>query len=331
MTVSNRVRASNLYHYLYSMKKNIVAIGGGNGTAVSVQACKTFLDQISLSAVVSMSDSGGANGKLREETGFLPASDLMRTTLAFSNQDPHMLKQVFYRNRISDVAPKLDGYYIGILWYSLLQEKGLSFMQAQESLEQIVGAVGHAYPATLDVVDFCVELDNGEIVKTEGANDRPASREHRIVKAWLEPTATIFDGAKKTIEEADIILLGPGSLYCSIVAALLADGMKEAIQKSKATLMYVVGNAYETIGEAGPETVSEFITELEQYLPRPLDGIVYNNHELTTQEQKRYEEKAWSLIKNDIEDPRVMIGDYERTGGGLDPEKLGTLLKDIIL
>lgn len=313
------------------MKKNIVAIGGGNGTAVSVQACKTFLDQITLSAVVSMSDSGGANGKLREETGFLPASDLMRTTLALSEHDPWMLKKIFYKNRVNNVSPELDGYYIGILWYSLLQEKGMSFMQAQESMEQIVGAVGHAYPATLDVADFCVSLANGETMKTEGAIDRPADRGSRITKAWLEPKATIFDGAKKTIEDADVILFGPGSLYCSIIAALLADGTKEAIATSKAKLMYVVGNAYENVGEAGPETLSDFITELEEYLPRPLDGIIYNNHELTEQEQSRYEEKGWSLIENDTDDARVHIGDYERTGGGLDPEKLGALLKDTIL
>jgi len=330
LTVSNRVRASNLYHYLYSMKKNIVAIGGGNGTAVSVQACKTFLDQISLSAVVSMSDSGGANGKLREETGFLPASDLMRTTLAFSNQDPHMLKQVFYRNRISNVVSKIDGYYIGILWYTMLQEKGLSFMQAQESLEQILGAVGHAYPNTLEVADLCVKFVNGETVKTEGAIDRPSERDSRIAKAWLEPKANLFEGATKAIEEADVILFGPGSLYCSIVATLLVDGMKEALQTSTAKLIYVVGNAYETIGEAGPTQLSDFIIELEQYLPRKLDTLIYNNHTLTSYEQSRYAEKQWSLIVSDTDDERVISGDYERSGGGLDPEKLGSLLKGII-
>jgi len=317
-------------HYLYSRKKNIVAIGGGNGTAVSGQACKTFLDQISLSAIVSMSDSGGANGKLREKTGFLPASDLMRTTLAFSNQDPHMLKQVFYRNRILNVAQELDGYYIGILWYTLLQEKGLSFMQAQESLEQIVGAVGHAYPATLAVADLCVELTNGDVVKTEGAIDRPTESDYRIHKAWLDPQASLSDGAKQAILNADVILFGPGSLYCSIVAALLADGMKEALQTSTAKLIYVVGNAYETIGEAGPTQLSDFIIELEQYLPRKLDTIIYNNHTLTSYEQSRYEEKQWSLIVSDTDDERVMAGDYERSGGGLDPEKLGSLLKGII-
>src|SRR3989339_549790 len=331
LIVWNIVPASNLNYFLPSMKKNIVAIGGGNGTAVSVQACKTFLDQINLSAVVSMSDSGGANGKLREETGFLPASDLMRTTLAFSHQDPWILKQIFYKNRIAGIAPEVDGYYIGILWYTLLQQKGLSFMQAQESIEQIVGAVGHVYPATLDMADFCVRLENGQTQKTEGVIDRPTDRSSRITKAWLEPQATLFDGAKKAIEDADVILFGPGSLYCSIVSALLADGTQDAIAKSNATLIYVVGNAYEIVGQAGPEKLSEFITELEQYLPRPLDMIVYNNHELTDKTKKRYEEKEWSLIEHDTTDARVTIGDYERAGGGLDPEKLGALLKDIIL
>lgn len=311
----------------------IVVIGGGNGTAVSLRACKIFTKDILLSAVVSMFDTGGANGRLRKETGMLPTSDLMRTTLALSDLDFYTLKQVFYVNRIVHVNALVDQYYIGILWYSLLQERGLTLIQAQETFEQIVGASGHVHPVTLELSNLYVELSNGDILIGEGYIDRPLNRDNRIIKAWLEPACILSKGAQSTIEDSDVIILGPGSLYCSIIPNILVKGMLDALLKSKAKLIYVVGNAYETIGEAGPEKLCDFITELEQYLPRKLDAVVFNDHILTEQERQKYAEKEWSIIEytqNDLSDKRIFMGDYERTGGGLDHEKLGTILQNII-
>lgn len=310
--------------------KNVVIISGGNGSGVTANACKTFLDDIRLSAVIPMADSGGANGKLRESTGFLPASDLMRATIALSKHDTKQLKQIFYRNRIADVHKKLDGFYIGILWYACLQEYGLSFIQAQRAFEQIVDAVGHAYPVTLENTDLCVELSNGDILKTEGAIDRPPNRDHRITKAWFEPSVSLYEEAQEVIAQADVIIFGPGSLYTSIIPSLLVDGMKETLETSKAKLVYILGNAYEEHGEAGPRAISEFVSELEVYLPRPLDHILYNNHILNETEKVRYAERQWTLIDiDDTSDSRIISADFERFGG-LDSDKLGYILKDII-
>jgi len=314
--------------------KKIVVIGGGNGSALTLRALKKFSNELELSGVISMSDSGGSSGKLRREFNTLPAGDLLRAILALSKHDYKFLKKLFHGIRFSG-AGKLNKHNLGNLLLVLAEQYDGSWLNAIRALEQAVEAKGHIYPITLDQTDLCVELTDGEIVKTEGIIDRPDyNRSKRIKKAWLEPEGEIYLGAKKAIEEADYIFLGPGSLYCSIIATLLPDGVKEAIEKSKAKLIYIVGNAYEMDGETGPINLSNFVLELEDYLSRPLDKIIYNNFQLKEEQIKKYEEKGWALIKSDLENldlSKVIQGDYERELGGLDDVKLGKILKDIIV
>ena len=142
----------------------------------------------------------------------------------------------------------------------------------------------------------------------------------------------IFKEAKEKIEEADYILMGPGSLYCSVVATLLPKGVFEAIKKSTAKLIYVCGNAYEEMGETGPKRLSEFINQLENYLPRKLDKIIFNHAKLDDKQLRHYKEKKWNLIEFDeenLKDHDVAVGDFEKETGGLDPVKLGDLLKQL--
>ena len=315
------------------MIKKVVVIGGGNGSALILRALKKFSNELELSGIISMSDSGGSSGRLRNEFNTLPAGDILRAILALSKHDYKFLKKLFHGIRFSG-AGKLSKHNLGNLFLVLAQQYDGSWLNAISALEQAVEAKGHIYPVTLDQTDLCVELTSGEIVKTEGIIDRPDyDRSKKIKKAWLEPVGGIYMGAKKAIEEADYIFLGPGSLYCSIVATLLPIGVKEAIEKSKAKLVYIVGNAYELNGETGPTSLSNCVKELEEYLLRPVDKIIYNNFKLKEEQIKKYEEKGWALIKPDLKKldlSRVIQGDYERESGGLDDVKLGKILKEII-
>ncbi|MBI2436535.1 MAG: YvcK family protein [Candidatus Magasanikbacteria bacterium] len=315
-------------------KKNIVVIGGGNGAAISINALKPFIEHINLSAIITMSDSGGSSGFFRKEFGVLPTGDIMRAVLAMSCYDHNILKKIFYRNRFEH-AGKLDGHNVGNLFLVLAQQYGADFLQALKALHQAVEAMGRVYPVTLDTTDFVVELTDGTTVVGEHEIDRPTyDTSLRIKRAWLEPAPSFFEGAHKALEEADVIILGPGSLYCSIVATLVVPGVMEAIKKNKnAKLVYVMGNAYEQDGETGPRCLCDFIAELEEYLPRKLDTIFYNNHVFTTEELEHYEKKGWSVIgynptKNTHNN--VVAGDFEKDIGGLDSDKLGKILKDIV-
>ncbi len=315
-------------------KKKVVIIGGGNGSAISVRAIKQFKEDFEISAVVSMSDSAGSTGRLREEFGTLPPGDIMRAILSMSEHDFDFLKTIFYRKRFVNTG-KLDNHNLGNLFLVLSEQYGSDYMASVRALEQALDTVGHVYPITLDKTDLIAELDNGDIVRTEGSIDRPEyDCSLKIKKTWLEPGGAIFDQARQVIVDADHILLGPGSLYTSVVATLLPQGVKEAIDESKAKLIFVAGNGYEKDGETGPEKLSEFVNQLESYLPRKVDFTVFNNHEFGEEEKRRYEDRNWGVIEADKENlsgREIIFFDYEKDGGGLNPGKLGLALKGLLI
>jgi uncharacterized cofD-like protein len=314
-------------------KLKAVVMGGGNGVAKTTRALKENLDVFEISSVVAMSDSGGSSGRLRKEFDVLPPGDILRAALALSVYDYKILKTMFRGVRFSNTG-KLDNHNLGNLFLVLAEKYGGSLLDSIRALEQAVQATGHTYPATLDSTDLIAELTNGDIIKTEGVIDRPEyDRNLRIKKVWLEPTGEVYKDAKQKIEEADCILLGPGSLYCSVIASLLPNGVKEAINKSKAKLIYLAGNTYEEIGETGPVKLSEFITELENYLPRKLDYIIYNQAELNNEQTEKHKSRKWGLKELDLENlegREVLVKDYEKSYGGLDEVKLGKIIKDIM-
>jgi len=315
-------------------KKKVVVIGGGNGSATTINALKQYVDEIELSAVITMSDSGGSSGRLKKEFNTLPTGDILRAVLAMSRHDYQTLRPIFNKNRFSDLG-NIDGHNLGNLFLVLLEKHVGSFSEALKALHQAVDAVGTVHPVTLEQSDLCVELTDGEIIIGEHEIDRPEKQsDARIERAWLQPTPMIGDGAREALEAADVIIFGPGSLYCSIIASLVVEGMKKgALRNSKAKFMYVVGNAYEQHGEAGPTTLSGFVQTIETYLPRSIDTIVYNNHKLTEQQQQYYDSKQWVVIKPDeknLEGRHIVGGDFERDGGGLSWAALGKLIIDHI-
>lgn len=315
------------------MKKKVVVIGGGNGSAISIVALKQHLDLFDISAVISMSDSGGSSGKLRKEFNTVPSGDIMRAVLALSKYDYPFLKQIFYRNRFSE--GKLKGHNLGNLFLVLGSQFGGDFMSSIEALEESVEALGRAYPATLDKTDLCVELDNGQVIKTEASIDKPNyDRNFKIKKAWLEPAGGIYIGAKKVIEEADYIVFSPGSLYTSVIATVLPTGMKEVIEHSKAKLVFAMGNVYVKEGETGPTTVSGDINALEKYLPRKLDLTILHSAPLTNIKKEMRDARGWVAFVDDIENQKgmnILRADYEKDGGGLCSIKLGEIFKKILV
>lgn len=315
-------------------KKKIVVIGGGNGSAISIVALKQNLDLFDISAVISMSDSGGSSGRLRQEFHTLPPGDIMRAVLAISKYDFPVLKKIFFGNRFSGVG-KLNEHNLGNLFLILGEQYGGDFISALRALEQSLEAVGHVYPATLDKTDLCAELEDGQIVRTEAAIDKPNyDLSIKIKKVWLEPSGEIYVEAKKALEAADYIIFSAGSLYTSVIATILPEGMKEAIAKSKAKLVFTMGDAYVKEGETGPTSVSEVIYTLESYLPRRLDLVVFNSVQLDDTQKDMHNKKGWGSFVDDTENQtgiNIVKADYEKVEGGLCPIKLGKILKSILI
>lgn len=308
-------------------------MGGGNGGSISIRAMKNYLDYYDLSAIIAVSDSGGSSGELREEMDVLPPGDLLRAVLAMSKYDYRLLTNIFRNNRFEDVNENLEGHNLGNLFLSLVDQYGGNAVDAIEVLSQSVEAQGRVYPTTTADTHLCVELSNGDVVKGEHKIDRPNyDRSLKIEDAWLEPEPEVYPEAQQAILESDYIFIGPGSFYTSIIATLLPKGIKDAIEKSDAKLVYIPGNAIEKNGETGPERLSGFVDKLQEILPRRIDKVVFNNATLDERQKKLYKERNWKKMIPDVEivDHDIIASPWESPADGLSPDKLGNILHDYI-
>ncbi len=317
-------------------KKKVVILGGGNGGSISIRAMKQYIDQYDISAVIAMSDSGSSSGQLRRELGVLPPGDILRAVLAMSRYDYDLLKRIFYDTRYSEKG-KLQGFGVGHLFIGLVEKYNGGIVDAVRALAQALDVVGPVFPVTLESADLVAELQDGTQVVGEHEIDRPTGpKENRIVSCSLQPNPQGYDRALKEIREADVLLIGPGSFYASIIATLLPLGVKEAIAQSHAKLIFVSGNAVERAGELGPTSLSGFVSALEAYLPRPLDVVLYNRSILTESQRSFYDKKGWIPFLDDVyQVMRPCIAEnYEKEEGGLDPDKLGEIIhiyiKDLV-
>jgi uncharacterized cofD-like protein len=314
-------------------KINIVTFGGGNGSALTLRALKFHADQFDISAVVSMSDSGGSSGKLRKEFNTLPAGDILRAILASSTYKyKELMKPVFYSARPKD-AGKLDGHSIGNLFLILAQQYSGDFMNGVRALEQAVDAQATIYPATLEPNDIIATLEDGRTLRGEHHIDRPRKEDRsRVISLAIEPSVQAYPEACTAIERASYLIFGPGSLYCSVIASLLPDGIRESIARSQARLIYVAGDIYEQDGEFGPTTLSKFVSELEGYLPRKINTIVFNNATLTQDQKTYYETRRWGRVVCDtsaLGAYQLVTEPFELDSGGLDPAAFGRILSQL--
>lgn len=314
-------------------KKKVVVIGGGNGASITLRALKMHADMCDIAAVISMSDSGGSSGRLREELDVLPPGDIMRAILALSRYDHAMLREIFYERRFS-MPGKLEKHNLGNLFLALSARHAGDFLQSVRALEQALGSIGHAYPATLEQTTLCVLLSNGDVVFGEANIDVPAyDRSLRIRRVWLEPAGVASPEAIAAIVAADAILFGPGDLYTSIIPAILPSGMQEAIAISHAQLIPIVGGTIHAHGETGPASMSDWAKELQTHLPRRFDAIVYNTAVLNGEQEAAYRKNDWALLEKDMETltEHTKIGaPFTADDGGLSPAQLGAVLRAFI-
>src|SRR3989344_232230 len=313
-------------------KKKVVVIGGGNGSATIIRSLKCNVDLFDISAIISMADSGGSSGRLREEFDTLPPGDILRAILAMSaNYDYEtILKPLFYKKKYQGIN-KLNGHNLGNIFLVLASQYSGDFVSAVRALEQSVGAVGKVYPSTVNRVQLVAELDNGDEVFSEAEIDRPKyDRSIKIKKIKLSDKAIIYPEAFETIVKADYIIFSTGSLFCSVIATILPDGFADAFLKSNAKFIYIAGNKFELDGETGPICMSKNLNTLEEYLPRRIDKMIFNVHELNELQKEYYKNKRWGLLDYDPENVKstVIVGEnFERKIGGLDANILGNIFK----
>lgn len=271
---------------------SIVVIGGGTGTFVVLNALKKH--PVHLAAVISMADDGGSTGQLRDQYGVLPPGDVRRALVALSGAEDTMRELFNYRF----LGGGLHGHTFGNLFISTLQKVTGDFASAIREAANILNIEGEVVPVTYDDVRLFARLADGKIIRGETNIDIPrTARRAPISEIWLEPEARLNPSVRRVLQNADMIILGPGDIYTSVVPNLLVAGMKEEIQKSPAVKVYAC-NLMTKTGETDGFKAEDFVKEIEKYLGKNvLDFALFNSKKPAERILKRYRREGAELVE----------------------------------
>lgn len=249
----------------------IVVIGGGTGSFTLLSELKNYTHNIT--ALVNMADDGGSTGTLRDELGVLPPGDV-RKCLAALSSTPKVRDLFNYRFE----EGSLKGHAFGNLFMAALEKMTGNFADAVETASEVLNIKGRVEPMTLDNITLTMETSDGSIVRgEENVSYNVSLPKGERPKISLEPKADINPAARQAILEADLVVIAPGLLYTSIAAALVVDGVKEALEQTEAKKIYVC-NLVNKKDQMGEYNVAEFAEEIERFSGVKLDYVLYNNH-----------------------------------------------------
>lgn len=318
---------------LMNIRSKIVVIGGGTGVFTVLSGLRNCFKN--LSAVVTMADDGGSTGTLREDFGVLPPGDIRRALIALSKTDNKILSALF--NYRFNEGAGFYGHSFGNLILTALERITGNFEKAIQEASRILSVEGRVIPVTLKQTKLFAELENGAIIKGESNIDVPKHDGRlRIKKVWLRPAAAINPSAQKALLAADLIIIGPGDLYTSIIPNLLVSGMTSTLRKTKAKIIYFV-NLMTKFGETNGFCASDFLKEVERYTGKSIiDYIVVNSRRPSSHRLKRYKKEKASWVIFDRHNfgprPKLLIADLVRQRGFIrhDPTKITELITKIV-
>ncbi|HDN80373.1 MAG TPA: YvcK family protein [Chloroflexi bacterium] len=255
----------------------VVAIGGGHGLSTLLRGLKEFTDNIV--AIVTVADDGGSSGRLRRDLGVPPPGDFRNCIAALADDEALLTKLFQYR---FGKGAGLDGHSLGNLLITALVEITGSFERALLESSRVLAVQGRIFPSTLDNVVLCAEVhepETGNIGQVEGECRIPKAG-GTIERVFLKPSRVrAYPGTVRAILEADIIIIGPGSLFTSIMPNLLVEDIVKAIRVSKALKIYVCNIATQR-GETDGFTLQDHIEALERHTGKGLFDIVLANDNL---------------------------------------------------
>jgi uncharacterized cofD-like protein len=282
----------------------IVAIGGGHGLATLLRGLKLYTRN--LTAVVTVADDGGSSGRLRESFGILPPGDIRNCLAALSN-DEQMLTQLF-QYRFSSKG-ELEGHSFGNLFITALAEITGSFESAIAESGKVLSVSGRVLPSTLHDVKLVADMQLPNVpiqVRVQGESRIPKMA-GRVRRIWLEPNnAPVYPPVIKAILNADLIIVGPGSLYTSLLPNLLVPDLLGAMLASRAAKVYICNIATQA-GETDTYTCYDHVSSLEEHVGDKIFDVVLCNDNY---EGQLNEDSYWVRVdEKSLTDTRVRSAD----------------------
>ncbi|MBI2612413.1 YvcK family protein [Candidatus Kaiserbacteria bacterium] len=292
--------------------KKIVTIGGGTGSYVVLRGLKEY--PFSITAVISMFDSGGSSGVLRDEFGILPPGDIRRALVALSEGTRAEILRELFNFRFEN-GGTLKGHSFGNLFLAALSSIYGSDIEAIRKASELLDIKGKVLPVSLDNSNLHAILEDGSEIVGETNIDVPKhDGSQKIKKVFLDPPARLFEETAEAIMEADTIVIGPGDPYTSVIPNLLVGGMKEAIVKSKAKKVFVC-NLLSKWGETHDNVASDIAQSVLSYSGLPkFDYAICNTAAMEPKLVAAYEkEKKYPIHCDDKLSEyttKVITGDF---------------------
>ena len=319
-------------------KQKLVTIGGGSGQFALLSGLRD-LEGIEITAVVSMVDSGGSTGRLRDELGILPPGDVLKCILALSPHH-HIARIIFLKRFIKN--KRLQGHNAGNMLLTMLSQYTGSFPAGVQALAEILDDKGMILPVTIDKATLVAELTDGSHIYGETAIDVPrGTQREKIRNVFLVPhhsdSISVYPPVIKAVNGADYIIIGPGDLFTSIIPNLIVPSVKEALQETSAKILYII-NIMTKFGETHNFTGPDFVRKLEECIERQVDGIIYNAEKPDKKLMQQYMEQKAEFVEIDKSDDcwgnRVIyISNMLDIAGSIvrhDSKKLASLIQEII-
>jgi uncharacterized cofD-like protein len=273
----------------------IVVIGGGTGLSVMLRGLKE--KPLDITAIVTVADDGGSSGILRSELQMPPPGDIRNVLNALADVEPMLSRMLEYRFTAGN---GLAGHSLGNLILAAMNDITGDFVSGIKALSRVLAVRGRVLPTANQAIVLKAEMDDGSIV--EGESKIPLAG-GRIKRVFLEPAdVEPLPEVLEAIRDTDAILVGPGSLYTSILPNLIVPGVAEALLKSDAIKIFIC-NVMTQPGETDGYSVSDHLQAVHEHVGHHLfDYVIVNNGEIPPQVESRYAEKGASAVELDLDE-----------------------------
>lgn len=330
-------------------KKRVVVIGGGTGTHTVLSGLKKYQKELDITAIVTMADSGGSTGRLRDEFGYLPVGDVRMALAALAGDiyknDRLVRKLLLYR---FNKGNGLSGHTLGNLLLVALTDILGSEEKAIRATGEMLKISGKVLPVTTEKTDLVATYTDGTTITGEHEIDEPTNvtNNKRIKKLTIKPSAKISKTAQSAILNSDMVVLGPGDLYTSVLANCVIDGVARAIGESKSDIIYI-SNLMTRQGQTTNMGVDDHVNEIHNYIGCMPKYVLVNKTPLPKELLEKYATEGEYPVKMDLNTNKTSIisddllseqiiqtvkGDVlKRSLIRHDPDKLARKIVDLLL
>ncbi len=229
---------------------------------------------LALNAVVTMFDSGGSSGQLKDELGVLPPGDVLKCALALARNEGEA-RRVLLSRLPSIEHPRLSGHTGGNLLLSMMEQYSGDFLAAVDGLRALLDCRGRVWPVSVDAASICAEYGDGSVTRGEVEVDAGQTGGARVSRVWLDPEARMHPRAAAAMRDFDAVVIGPGSFFTSIMPPLLVRGVAEALAQVPGPVILIANLLTEGRGMAG-FTAADAVRRVSEAIGRPVDVVVVN-------------------------------------------------------